>query len=247
MFIKHFLCFKLGKWVFPFQVFKDANVFVNSVISNVLAVSLPIDIISRLVSLSSVIVDLCNVLINLNSLKLRSTVLRIAVIGKFSLTQAPFPLASAEIFPGKATSTFCLYSKPRLVQIRFDRRFYPVWATIWINRRWFFLTWRHPSTELSVKITYIEHIYHPRANFRRSKMNLVMHLQWHNKLVTAISTQLWKILSFLILDYLVAKKSGILDWRRDFCDCFIALTKTCHRVQYTRIILLCTRTLNTDQ
>ena len=40
-----------------FQVFKNANVFVNSVISNVLAVSLSIDIV-RFVSLSSVIVDL---------------------------------------------------------------------------------------------------------------------------------------------------------------------------------------------
>jgi len=46
-----------------------------------------------------------------------------------------------------------------------------------------------------VKITYIEHIYDPTANFRRSKMNLVMYLQWCNRLVTAISTQLWKILS----------------------------------------------------
>jgi len=46
-----------------------------------------------------------------------------------------------------------------------------------------------------VKITYLEHIYHPIANFRRSKMNLVMYLQWYNKPVTAISTQLWKISS----------------------------------------------------
>jgi len=60
-----------------------------------------------------------------------------------------------------------------------------------------------------VKITYIEHIYHPIANLRRSKMNLLMYLQWYNKLVTAISTQLRKILKFIILDYLVAKKSGI--------------------------------------
>jgi len=46
-----------------------------------------------------------------------------------------------------------------------------------------------------VKITYIEHIYHPTANFRRSKMNLVMYLQWYNKLVTAIFPQLRKIIS----------------------------------------------------
>ena len=65
--------------------------------SNVLEVSLSIDIIARFGRLSSVIVDLWNLLISLNLLKLRS-----AVIGKLSLewTQAPFPLASAEIFPG---------------------------------------------------------------------------------------------------------------------------------------------------
>jgi len=42
-----------------------------------------------------------------------------------------------------------------------------------------------------------------------------MYLQWYNRLVTAITTQLFK---FIILDYLAAKKSGILHWRRDFCD-----------------------------
>jgi len=68
---------------------------------------------------------------------------------------------------------------------------------------------RHPSTELSLKITYIEHTYHPTANFPRSEMNLVMYLQWYNKLVTAISVM--KNLKFNILDYLAAKKSGILD------------------------------------
>jgi len=62
-----------------------------------------------------------------------------------------------------------------------------------------------------VKITYIEHIYNPAANFHRSKMNLVMHLQWHNRLATAISTQLWENLKFIILDSLAAKKSEILD------------------------------------
>jgi len=41
-----------------FQVFKNANVFVNSNISHILAVSLSIDIIARFVSLSLVIVDL---------------------------------------------------------------------------------------------------------------------------------------------------------------------------------------------
>ena len=41
-----------------FQVFKNANVFVNSTISNVSAASLAVDITARFVSLSSVIVDL---------------------------------------------------------------------------------------------------------------------------------------------------------------------------------------------
>ena len=50
-------------------------------------------------------------------------------------------------------------------------------------------------TEISVEITCIEHIYDPTANFRKSKMNLVMYLHWYNRLATAISTQLWKILS----------------------------------------------------
>jgi len=155
--LKHLQYFKLGKWFL--QVFKTANIFVNSNISNILAVSLSIDIIARFVSLSSVtvqarnqrpegggnpaialpkfsqtyvfvrysnklhhfpppkisvgcgpvIVDLWNVLISLNLLKLRSAVLRTAVIGKLSLEwpqahflwpQAPFPWASAVIFPG---------------------------------------------------------------------------------------------------------------------------------------------------
>ena len=93
-----------------FQVFKNANVFVKSSISNALAVSLPVDIIARCVSFSSIIVDLWKVLISLNLLKLRLAVLRRGVIGKLSLEwpQAPFPWTSAEIFPGGATSTFCL-------------------------------------------------------------------------------------------------------------------------------------------
>jgi len=41
-----------------FQVFINANVSVNSVIPNVLAVSLSIDIIARFMSISSVIADL---------------------------------------------------------------------------------------------------------------------------------------------------------------------------------------------
>jgi len=30
-----------------------------------------------------------------------------------------------------------------------------------------------------------------------------------------------KNLKFIILDYLAAKKSGVLDWCRDFCNCSI--------------------------
>jgi len=41
-----------------FQVFKNMYVSVNSVIPNVLAVSLSIDIIARFISLSSIIADL---------------------------------------------------------------------------------------------------------------------------------------------------------------------------------------------
>jgi len=41
-----------------------------------------------------------------------------------------------------------------------------------------------------VKITYIEHIYDPTADFRKSKMNLLMYLQWYMRLVMTISRQL---------------------------------------------------------
>ena len=93
-----------------FQVFKNANDSVNSVISNVLAVSLSIDFIDRFISLSSVIADRWNVLISLNLLKLRSAVLRIAVIGKLSLEwpQASFLWESAQSFSWGTTSKFCL-------------------------------------------------------------------------------------------------------------------------------------------
>jgi len=36
----------------------------------------------------------------------------------------------------------------------------------------------------------MEHIYDPTADFCGSNMNLVMYIQWHNRLVTAISTLL---------------------------------------------------------
>jgi len=60
-------------------------VSVNSVISDVLAVSLSIDILARFVGLSLAVVDLRNVLISLNLLKLRKAVCRTAVIGKLWL------------------------------------------------------------------------------------------------------------------------------------------------------------------
>jgi len=43
---------------------------------------------------------------------------------------------------------------------------------------------------ISVKITQIERIYNTTADFRRSKMYLVLYLQWYNRLVTAISRKL---------------------------------------------------------
>jgi len=92
--------FQTRKMTF-FQVFKNANVFVNSVLCNVSTSSLSIDIIARFFSLLSDLVDLWNIFISLSLQKLRLAVLRTAVIGKFSLEwpQTPFPCESAEIFP----------------------------------------------------------------------------------------------------------------------------------------------------
>ena len=90
------------------QVFKNVNVSVNSVISNVLAVSLSIDVLARFVSLSSVIVDLWNVLISLNLLKLRSAVLYTVVIGKLWLEwpKTPFRGRPQKLFHGKQSRNF---------------------------------------------------------------------------------------------------------------------------------------------
>jgi len=58
-----------------------------------------------------------------------------------------------------------------------------------------------------VKITYIEDIYDPAADFRRSKMSLVMYLQQtSSRYIHAVMNNL----KFIILDYLAAKKYGIL-------------------------------------
>jgi len=81
-----------------------------------------------------------------------------------------------------------LCSKPWLIRIRFDPRFYPVWAKIRINRRRLFLAWHHLNTEISVKIIKIEYIYDPTADFRRSTTNLLMYFQWYIRLVTVISS-----------------------------------------------------------
>jgi len=98
------------------QLFKDANIFVNSVISDDFAVSLSVDITARFVNYSSVLFDLWNVLNNCNLLKLRSTALRTAVIGKLSLwwPQTPFSRSQSPVvvFELKAQfETYCmLYS-----------------------------------------------------------------------------------------------------------------------------------------
>jgi len=47
-----------------------------------------------------------------------------------------------------------------------------------------------------VKNHEIEDIYDPTADFRRSKTNLLMYLQWCIRLVTACSKQWWTILNY---------------------------------------------------
>jgi len=81
------------------------------------------------------------------------------------------------------------YSKPPLMRIRFDRRFYPVYTKIRFNRRWLFLAWRHLSAEISVEITKMEHIFDSQQTFAEAKR-----IYWciYNGiwLVTAISISL---------------------------------------------------------
>jgi len=81
-----------------FSKFPKMQMFLST---NVLAVSLSIDILARF-SLSSVIVDLWNASISLNLLKLSSAVLRTAVIGKLSLQwpQIPFMGVRRNFFMG---------------------------------------------------------------------------------------------------------------------------------------------------
>jgi len=71
-------------------------------------------------------------LISLNLLKFRSAVLRTAAIGKLLLkwTQAPFPLASAEIFPVGQRRHFA-YSfqvADDAMQMDVHKAFYPFYA-----------------------------------------------------------------------------------------------------------------------
>jgi len=52
----------------------------------------------------------------------------------------------------RSKTNLLMCSKPRLIRIRFDRRFYPVEAKIQIKRRCFFLASRHFDTAISARI-----------------------------------------------------------------------------------------------
>jgi len=63
-------------------------------------------------------------------------------------------------------------------------------------------------------------------------------------------------LKFIILDYFAAKKSGILDWRRDFCEWSLSIYSiwkmmpSKHLTEYNTLrdnALLVTRKLYTNQ
>jgi len=49
-------------------------------------------------------------------------------------------------------------------------------------------------------------------------MNLVMYLPMVQQTSNCNIHAVMNNLKFIILDYLAAKNSGILDWHRDFCD-----------------------------
>jgi len=92
-----------------FSQFQNANISVNSGISNVLAVSLSRYIISRFASFASIVVDLWNVLSSLNVPKLLSAALRTPVIRKRSLNvraQALYMGVRRKFSRGRARSTF---------------------------------------------------------------------------------------------------------------------------------------------
>ena len=55
------------------------------------------------------------------------------------------------------------YNKPWLIWIWFDWWFYPVYVKVQINQRWWFLAWRHPSTEILTSENHLNWI-HSRPN-----------------------------------------------------------------------------------
>ena len=78
-----------------------------------------------------------------------------------------------------------------------------------------YLNW---TLKLNWKLLKLNTSYlRPNSGLSQKQINLVMYLQWYNRLVTATSRQM-NNLELIILDYLAAKKSRILDWRRDFCN-----------------------------
>ena len=104
--LKAFAMFQARKMTF--SEFPKMEMFLST---NVLGVSLSTDILARFVRLSSVTVDLWNASISLNLLKLRSTVLHTAVIGKLSLQwlQIIFHGRPEIFFHRGETSKFWLY------------------------------------------------------------------------------------------------------------------------------------------
>jgi len=111
-----------------------------------------------------------------------------------------------------------MYSEPRSIRIRFHRRFSSVWAKIRIIRRWLFRAWHHLCTEISGE-NYLNRT-HLRPNSRLSqkqnefiKIYTMVH-QTSNRHIQLVIRNL----KFIILHDLATKESGILDWRRYFCD-----------------------------
>ena len=93
---------KFSEMQMLFCLFSEMQMFLSTVISNVLAVSLSINIIARFVSFSSVIVDLWNVLIiDLWNVLNRQTFVRMA--------PSRLSMVVRRNFSRRSTSTFCLY------------------------------------------------------------------------------------------------------------------------------------------
>jgi len=90
----------------------------------------------------------------------------------------------------------------------------------------------------------IEHIYDTTADFRRSKTNLLMCLQWYINLVTACSRQLWTILKFIIVVLRSEIPSGMCAKLRTVAASnnrvhmlAISLTIACSRYMYNGVVL----------